>query len=424
MQTSVIDDTSTDVVSFRKLVFTTITSTVSFEEACHKLLAIPLPKSVPDPYFHLCKTILDTCVNFGVFSRSYPLIAKRLISLSKTRRPCFAAFSKLFQMEYESEEQVEVNKIISLAKFFGHLITPNDDTFPLDILKFVFINSSSTAKQRIFLKHFFIELVDLWPRSVLVVEFSNKDFQEKLPGIFPRDSLDDLKYVVQFFKNINLEFLADSMKTELENIELRLRREIEEREIEEQSSRHRRISTHRTGQRQSPPHKSLRYHDDRFSPPLSPPTYERRSHVSSRDYYEKRSSPSRDYRNRLPSPDYDRRSRDRDFYLDYRRSPQSERERDHQRHYDYRDSSRSPQRERERDHQRHYDYRDSSRSPPYKSRYERSPSPPYRSRYTEPPSSVRDSHRDYVTTSRDSSREARFSPPRFDRQKKRQDEKR
>ncbi|KAL0207834.1 hypothetical protein P9112_010421 [Eukaryota sp. TZLM1-RC] len=202
-----IFDEDENLAVFKRDVYITITSSISAEETCHKLLKLQFPKENLNPTFHLCKMILDTCQNFGIFNRVFSLIGRRLCYLPATRRQCQQSFAEILKDEYLSGRQIEINKVINIAKFFGNLLTPGEATFSMSFLNFIELNPrSTTAQQRIFLKYLFQELIDTWGRSEIVRVFESPTFQSECSGLFP-DNLSDLKYCTVFWKNCQLEFL-------------------------------------------------------------------------------------------------------------------------------------------------------------------------------------------------------------------------
>lgn len=87
----IIDDTGTDLVNLRHIIYLTIMSSCSFEEAGHKLLSIGIQ---PSQEADLCSMLLECCSQERTYLRYYGLLGQRLCLVNAAYRQgldrCFA----------------------------------------------------------------------------------------------------------------------------------------------------------------------------------------------------------------------------------------------------------------------------------------------------------------------------------------------
>ena len=94
------DMTDTNVVAFRRTIYLTIQSSLTFEECAHKLMKLEVKPGLEKS---LCTMVLECCAVGRTYEKFYGQLAERLCLLRKEYQE---AFSQLFQ------EQVSMNDYV------------------------------------------------------------------------------------------------------------------------------------------------------------------------------------------------------------------------------------------------------------------------------------------------------------------------
>lgn len=201
----VVDMTQSELISLQKTVYLTIMSSLSSEEAVHKLLKLNYEPEI------LSSIIIKSCIQEKTYSKYYGTICELLILKSSKYKK---EFTKLFETNYETIHQTELNGIRNFGKLFGYLIaTEKLDVSVLQCVKLTELETNSS--NRILIKFLLKEMVE---------EIGTSDFKElfltnmeQLPGMFQlHGEYDDLIFAINYFTAIGLGLLTDSMRLELE----------------------------------------------------------------------------------------------------------------------------------------------------------------------------------------------------------------
>jgi len=193
-------------VDFRRKVYLTIMSALSYEECAHKL--VKLMHGNEGKEMALCQMLLECCSQERSYLRFYGLLGSRFCSLHRSYVECLES---LFAEYYGEVHRFETNKIRNVGKFFAALLS--SDSMPWSIFELVSLNEEeTTSSSRIFLKVLFQELA-----STLGVENLNKRFRDEdlLPyyrGLFPKDNPQNTRFAINYFTSIGLGAVTDDLR--------------------------------------------------------------------------------------------------------------------------------------------------------------------------------------------------------------------
>ncbi|KAG8362887.1 hypothetical protein BUALT_BualtUnG0027500 [Buddleja alternifolia] len=205
------DETETNLINLRRLIYLTVMSSLNFEQAGHKLLQIKLD---PGQEIEVSKMILQCCAQERTCVRGYGLLAQRLCMV---KRVYGESFRSCFVEQYRSVHRLETNSLRNVAKFFGHLL--GTDALSWDILGYVKLTEEDTnSSSRIFIKIIFQELVEILRIYVLNERLSDPAMQDCFEdSIFPKDEQKNTRFSINFFTYIGLGGLTENMRDYLKN---------------------------------------------------------------------------------------------------------------------------------------------------------------------------------------------------------------
>ena len=193
-------------MNLRRTIYLVIMSSVDFEECCHKLLKLNIREGQE---MELCNMILECCTQERTYLRFYGLLAQRFCLLN----PDLYApkFLDLFMKTYNNVHKMEVNKLRNGAKFFGHLLYT--DALPWSCLSQIQLTEAeTTSSSRIFIKILFQELAENLGLEALAKKLKEETLQPHLAGVFPRDSLQNARFSINFFTSIGLGALTEDLR--------------------------------------------------------------------------------------------------------------------------------------------------------------------------------------------------------------------
>lgn len=205
--------TDSEATEFKKRIYLTLKSSLSGDEAAHKLLKL----RVPDHDKHSVADIIErSLIQETTYSKFYGLIAERLL---ETHKSWLEAFREIFYKRLETLDELEPNGIRNSGKFWGHLLST--DLIGFEILSRVTMTETgSTAPLRIFVKFIFQEIVFEIGINELRARLDEEYIQPFLSGIFPKEEPDDIRYSINYFTAINLGILTEGMRRELQKLEV------------------------------------------------------------------------------------------------------------------------------------------------------------------------------------------------------------
>ncbi len=128
---------------------------------------------------------------------------------------------ELFANQYESVHRLEQGKLRNLACFFAHLMYT--DSISWRCLQSITLTEDATsASSRIFVKILFQEIAANLGLKNLVAKLSDKGAEEEnltpyLTGIFPKDSIQNARFSVNYFTSTGLGALTADLRNFLNN---------------------------------------------------------------------------------------------------------------------------------------------------------------------------------------------------------------
>lgn len=191
------DITEQDLMNLRKTIYLVISSSVDFEEAVHKLMKMNIREGQE---IELCNMIVECCMQERTYLRFFGNIGERLCLLN----PVYCEkFQEAFEKQFGTVHRLDTNKLRNAAKFFAHLIYT--ETIDWSVLSIIKLNEDdTTASSRIFIKILFQEISENLGMEKFKIRLSDENLQQHLKGIFPKDSVKNARFSINFFTSIGL----------------------------------------------------------------------------------------------------------------------------------------------------------------------------------------------------------------------------
>ena len=200
------DHTETDLVSLRRKIYQTITSSLNYEDAGHKLLQLLRIK--PGQEMELCVMILECCTEEITYRSFYGHLAHRFCLKSKAYIECF---KNLFMQQYVTLHRLETNKLRIVAMFFAHVLAA--DALPWEVLGNIRLTEEDTTTfSRIFVKILFQELSEKLGVRGLDEKLQDPAMEETFEPIFPKDHPKNMRFSINFFTSIGLGGITGKLR--------------------------------------------------------------------------------------------------------------------------------------------------------------------------------------------------------------------
>lgn len=219
----VSDMAQSDLLQYQKQVYLTVMSSMSSEEAVHKLLKLSRQQSQSQQQNSqtLCDMIIKCCSQEKTYSKYFGVIGEILCGKNHHWQ---THFINLFKHYYSIIDNFEANALRNIGKFFGHLFA--SDVIPLDrVWDEVRITQQDTdPAKRILLKFIFQEMVEEMGVNELKARLVDDAFVKRgLKGVFPvvdvdEDDAEHLRFSINFFTAIGLGVLTEEMRHVLNNL--------------------------------------------------------------------------------------------------------------------------------------------------------------------------------------------------------------
>lgn len=204
----IIDNTETNLVNLRRVIYLTIQSSLSFEEAAHKILKLQLKSSQLDI---IANMILDCCTQQRTYLGFYGLLGQRFCELNHeiTRH-----FEQIFETCYNTIQRLEGIKLRNVARFFAHLLVT--DSISWTVLRCIVLSEDETCSaSRVFIKILIQGLHEIMGIRKLIERFSDETLAESFRGLFPKDNPQNTRFAVNYFTSIGLGQLTDDLRNHL-----------------------------------------------------------------------------------------------------------------------------------------------------------------------------------------------------------------
>jgi pre-mRNA-splicing factor CWC22 len=142
---------------------------------------------------------------------------------------CSTAFEDCFVGNLQFCHRLETNKIRNIAKFFAHLL--GTQAISWEVLTAVRITEAdTTSATRIFYKCLFQELAENMGLQALVEHLAHPNVSSFLSGVFPRDSMANMRFSINFFTAVGLGGLTTTLREDLKKAQA----EMKEAEVQRQ----------------------------------------------------------------------------------------------------------------------------------------------------------------------------------------------
>jgi len=199
----VADATGTDMVAFRRAVYITIQSSVSFEECAHKLMK--MENVTPELQPELANMVIECCSQERTYVRFFGLLAQRMCGL---RQDFQRIFEELFGKWYTTIHRLETNKLRNVAKLYSHLLFTDSINWNVLVLCSL-TEADTTSSSRIFLKILMQELSEYMSLQKLQARVNDPAMARVFQSLFPKDNTRNARFAINFFTSIGLGALTE-----------------------------------------------------------------------------------------------------------------------------------------------------------------------------------------------------------------------
>lgn len=216
----VVDLTEADILQYQKTVYLKIMSSMSADEAVHKLLQLTSKDKKDRNNELMVDMVIKCCSQEKTYSKYFGVIGEKLCLINKSWEE---VFSNLFKTYYGKIDKFENNAIRNIGKFFGHLFGSN--ALPLTAWDEVKLTEEHTnSASRIFLKFIIQEMIE----EVGLTEIKERLVNDPVVipyvnGVFPivdvtwKDA-DAIRFSINYFTAIGLGVLTDKMRVVLKEL--------------------------------------------------------------------------------------------------------------------------------------------------------------------------------------------------------------
>ena len=204
------DITEQDLMNLRKTIYLVIVSSVDFEEVVHKLMKMNIREGQE---IELWNMIVECCMQERTYLSFFGNIAERLWLLN----PVYCEkFQDAFIKQFATVHRLDTNKLRNAAKFYAHLMYT--ETIDWSVLSWIKITEDdTTASSRIFIKILFQELSENLGMELFKERLKQENIQPHLTGIFPKDSVKNARFSINFFTSFGLGAITVDLREFLKN---------------------------------------------------------------------------------------------------------------------------------------------------------------------------------------------------------------
>lgn len=218
------DLTESRLLDYQKKVYLTVMSSMSSDEAVHKLVKMNMKKK-PNERFKdnevLADMIIKCCSQEKTYSKYYGVIGEKLCTVHRLWQEHFVTHFKKY---YATIHQYDTNPLRNIGKFFGHLFAADklDLSKAWDEIKMT--EEDTNPAIRIFIKFVLQEMVEeLGINEVKARLIDDEYVKAGLNGMFPVldvtwNDADHIRFSINFFTAIGLGILTEEMRDVLKSI--------------------------------------------------------------------------------------------------------------------------------------------------------------------------------------------------------------
>ena len=209
---AVTDMTDATLLQHQKSIYLTVMSSMSADEAVHKLLRLQRSAQLSDAV--MTDMLVKCCAQEKTYSKYFGVLGEKLCGSS---RRWHAAFVAQFRRSYDALYQHEGAQLRNMGKYFGHLVAA-DVLAPHETLGVITLTETDTSSaSRVFIKFLFQELVEELGVDSLKRLLLDPDVRVHLRGLFPvvdvsRADADHIMFSINYFTAIGLGVLTEEMR--------------------------------------------------------------------------------------------------------------------------------------------------------------------------------------------------------------------
>lgn len=211
----VVDLTDSVLLQHQKNIYLTVMSSMSADEAVHKLLRLQRTQKLDGPV--LADMIIKCCAQEKTYSKYFGVIGEKMCRVS---RNWHHTFTQQFVEKYNTIYQFEGAQLRNLGKFFGHLLAA-DSLAPQETLGHIELTEEKTSSaSRVFIKFLFQEMVEELGIAEVQQICVDPDVRQSVQGMLPTDSedADRLMFSINYFTAIGLGVLTEEMRDALKSL--------------------------------------------------------------------------------------------------------------------------------------------------------------------------------------------------------------
>ena len=182
-----------------------MTSSISHDEVTHKIMSLQLPpERIP--------LVVNMIVRYGIQEHG----AKQFLGGVAHKLCCIdSAYRDAFEVEWASQyatiHQLDTKKIYNIASLFAFILA--SQALPWTVFEFVRITAAeTTSAARVFLKVVLQRLAEACGMKTLLERFNDPGMAQYFEGMFPTDSVDNMRYAINFYTAIGLGALSVQLR--------------------------------------------------------------------------------------------------------------------------------------------------------------------------------------------------------------------
>lgn len=221
--------TNDEQIDFKKKIYLTLKSSLSGDEAAHKLLRLRIPDKNKS---QVADILVKSMIQESTYSKFYGTLSDKLLGSHWTWK---GAFETIFYETLTKLDELEPNQLRNCGKYWGHLLS--SDLLGFEIFeKINMTEEGSSPPLRIFVKFLFQEMIFEIGIENLKARLDEDYIQPYLKNIFPKTSPEDIRYSINYFTAIGIGILTEDMRKCLDIIEAETEVEVEEEEDDDEDA--------------------------------------------------------------------------------------------------------------------------------------------------------------------------------------------
>lgn len=202
------DMTESNLLNYQKTIYLTIMSSMSSDEAVHKLIKLNQSNQQKDEV--LIDMIIKCCSQEKTYSKYYGVIGEKMILMKKWH----SIMVQQFKHTYGNIHEYENNQIRNVGKFFGHLFASDKLSIEDSWDEIIMTEEETNLASRVFIKFIFQEMIEEIGIKTVHSMIRDDAVKGKISGLFPVNGsdLDHVRFLINYFTAIGLGVLTEEMR--------------------------------------------------------------------------------------------------------------------------------------------------------------------------------------------------------------------